>query len=349
MGLLWVDYELEYRELAEKAFECQRTAQKVLFDRMTRRRYNIIHRDTRYNVDFLYTAYMMKDAQILNQYMLWVYQMMVSIFKDKSKEDVCRYTVGHLGFIREAVQLVVSDDKKAALDALLAEAQDYVTAHADESVPLMKKPSRYEKEIETYMQSLFERNSRRSFYLVDQFAKTGIPINDIYVEILAESMRRVGELWHTMQITVDEEHYCTSVTQMVMSQLYPIIFEKERKNKLILCACPGSELHEMGARMLTDVFENEGWDSMYLGAAVPVDALLSSIRENHPDLVALAVTMPQHLIECRELVEEIRKEFPQMKIAVGGRAFLSTQGMWKAWPIDYYAENANELLAQVGE
>ena len=348
MGLLWVDYELEYRELAEKAFECQRTAQKALFDRMTRRRYNIIHRDTRYNVDFLYTAYMMKDAQILNQYMLWVYQMMVSIFKDKSKEDVCRYTVGHLGFIREAVQLVVSDDKKAALDALLAEAQDYVTAHADESVPLMKKPSRYEKEIETYMQSLFERNSRCSFYLVDQFTKAGIPINDIYVEILAESMRRVGELWHTMQITVDEEHYCTSVTQMVMSQLYPIIFEKERKNKLILCACPGSELHEMGARMLTDVFENEGWDSMYLGAAVPVDALLSSIRENHPDLVALAVTMPQHLIECRELVEEIRKEFPQMKIAVGGRAFLSTQGMWKAWPIDYYAENANELLAQVG-
>ncbi len=348
MGLLWVDYELEYRELAEKAFECQRTAEKELFDNMTRRRYNIIHRDTRYNVDFLYTAYMLKDDRILEEYALWVFQMMASIFKDTPKEKVKDYMVGHLGYIREAVQLVVSDDKKAELDRLLEKAQDYVTLHAAETEPLMKKPSSYEKEIEEYMQSLFDRNSRRSFYLVDQFAKAGIPINDIYVEILAESMRRVGELWHTMQITVDEEHYCTSVTQMVMSQLYPIIFEKERKNKLILCACPGSELHEMGARMLTDVFENEGWDSMYLGAAVPVDALISSIRENHPDLVALAVTMPQHLIECRELVEEIRKEFPQMKIAVGGRAFLSTQGMWKAWPIDYYAENANELLAQVG-
>ncbi len=349
MGLLWVDYELEYRELAEKAFECQRTAQKKLFDHMTRRRYNIIHRDTRYNVDFLYTAYMMKDAQILEKYALWVYQMMASIFKDRSKEEVCRYMVGHLGFIRQAVQLVSSEDKKAALDELLAKAQAYVTAHADESVPLMKKPSKYEKEIEAYMKTLFDRNSRRSFYLVDKFAKDGIPINDIYVEILAESMRRVGELWHTMQITVDEEHYCTSVTQMVMSQLYPIIFESERKNKLILCACPGRELHEMGARMLTDVFENEGWDSMYLGAAVPVDALLSSIRENHPDLLALAVTMPQHLIECRNLVEDIRKEFPNLKIAVGGRAFLSTQDMWKSWPIDYYAENANDLIAQVGD
>ncbi len=50
----------------------------------------------------------------------------------------------------------------------------------------------------------------------------GIPLSDVYVEILAESMRRNGELWHTAQLTVDTEHYCTSVTQMAMAQLYPL-------------------------------------------------------------------------------------------------------------------------------
>ena len=51
----------------------------------------------------------------------------------------------------------------------------------------------------------------------------------------------------------------------------------------------------MGSRMVAALFENDGWDSTYLGAAVPVDAMLQSIGEQTPDLVALSVTMPRIL------------------------------------------------------
>ena len=40
--------------------------------------------------------------------------------------------------------------------------------------------------------------------------------------------------------------------QMAMAQMYPVLFANERKNKTLLCACPGTELHEMGARMVAD-------------------------------------------------------------------------------------------------
>lgn len=132
-------------------------------------------------------------------------------------------------------------------------------------------------------------------------------------------MRRVGELWRTAQITVDAEHYCTSVTQMAITQMYPLLFSSERRNRTLLCACPGTELHEMGARMVADIFENDGWDSIYLGAAVPEDAML----------------------------EAIRREFPESRIAVGGKAFQSTHQIWKQWPIDFYVEDARELLQNV--
>lgn len=112
----------------------------------------------------------------------------------------------------------------------------------------------------------------------------------------------------------------------------------------MLCACPGTELHEMGARMVADLFEYDGWDTVYLGAAVPQDAMLESIRSEQPDLIALSVTMPQHLMACQELIEVIRQEFPDAKIAVGGNAFRSTHGIWKKWPIDIYTENGRELL-----
>ena len=57
---------------------------------------------------------------------------------------------------------------------------------------------------------------------------------------------------------------------MALSQLYPLIFGQKRRGKRVLVACVGSELHEIGARMVADLFEYQGWDSIYLGAAVPV-------------------------------------------------------------------------------
>ena len=114
------------------------------------------------------------------------------------------------------------------------------------------------------MNSLLREDTRQALYLIQQFLEKGIPLNDIYVEILAESMHRVGDLWHTARISVAEEHYCTSVTQMAMSQMYPQLFSSERKNRRILCACPGTELHEMGSRMVADLFENDGWVPPFL-------------------------------------------------------------------------------------
>lgn len=101
--------------------------------------------------------------------------------------------------------------------------------------------------------------------------------------------------------------------------------------------------------MVADLFENNGWESIFLGAAVPEDAMLKSIRENQPDLVALSVTMPQHLMICHELVEAIKAEFPNVKIAVGGGAFRCTEDIWKRWPVDIYTDDARELLEKANE
>lgn len=209
-----------------------------------------------------------------------------------------------------------------------------------------RKESRYEKEIKEYMDCLFQKDTRKAVQLIRRFMDSGIDLDDIYVEILSESMKRVGELWHKAEITVDTKHYCTSVTQMAMAQMYEMLFNGERTDKKILCVCPGMELHEMGARIIADLFENHGWDSIFLGAAVPVDYIMDSVRENKPDLVTLSVSMPQHLIDCEKAVNEIKKEFPEIKIAVGGKAFESTDDIWKKWPVDIYSKDARDLLTK---
>lgn len=350
MSLLWMDYEEEFQNLVDAAYQWEYNSNVEYFSRLPKRVQKIIYRDTRYNVDFLYTAYVLKDAKIMERYAVWLFELMDGILKQFSREQTAKYVIDHLEAVKHGVEQAVSEDKRAELLKLLDRAQECIRGGlASGEAQTQAQPSPYEAEIKEYMDSLFAKDNKKTMYLVKKFLDKGISVDDIYVGVLAESMRRVGELWHTSKITVDMEHYCTSATQLAMTQLYPEVFAAEPVGKTLLCACPGTELHEMGARIVADVFENNGWDSIYLGAAVPIDYMLEAVRTNKPDLVALAVTMPQHLIDCAQLVKAIKKEFPQQKIAVGGRAFSSTDKIWEQWPADFYADNALELLKKVSE
>lgn len=346
MSLLWMDYEDEFQHLVDDAFQRACTEDPDYYDHLTPKVRRIIYRDTRFNVDFLYTAFLLGDDKIMEDYAVWLYQLMASIFKDQPTAQTADYVVEHLRTIRRTIPDTVSTDKLPRLLHLMDRAEASVQEAAKQPLPEIAHTARYEAEIEQYMDSLFKRNTRKTLQLIQEFQEKGIPLNDLYVDILAESMRRVGDLWHTAKITVDAEHYCTSVTQMAMAQMYPVLFANERKNKTLLCACPGTELHEMGARMVADLFENDGWDSIYLGAAVPEDAMLDAVAVNQPDLIALSVTMPQHLLACRSMIDAIRKQFPHARIAVGGKAFESTHELWKQWPIDLYTRDARQLLEQ---
>ena len=349
MSLLWMEYEAEFEHLVEKAYAREYSQKKEYFDALSLRVQKIIYRDTRYNVDYLYTAYVLKDEKVMTGYAVWLYDLMAGILKELTPEQTEKYVVHHLEAIRQALPDAVSPDKQAILSRLLEQAQESIRAYVRSGPREQPGPGQYEAQIEQYMESLKRREPRRSVELVREFRDRGIPLPDIYVEILSESMRRVGELWHNAKITVDAEHYCTSVTQMAMAQMYDALFEGARNHKTVLCACPGMELHEMGARMVADLFAGAGWDSIFLGAAVPVDYILESIRENRPDLLTLSVSMPQHLIDCQAVVERTRQEFPDIKIAVGGKAFDCTNEIWKQWPVDLYTRDARELIARANE
>ena len=344
MSLLWMDYDSEFHDLIDRTIQLESAGCPQYFATLDGTRKKYYYRDTRYNVDFLYTSYQLNDDKIMEDYAVWLFQLMHSILKHRTPEETVDYVNRHFDYICAAIRETIPAEKQTRLLGLMEAAKKAVLDGSAKALPHTPAPSRYEAEIQQYLDTLFKKDTRNALYLIHQFTERGISINDLYVEILAESMRRIGELWHTSQITVDTEHYCTSVTQMAMAQFYPALFETKRRNRTIICACPGTELHEMGSRMLSDLFENDGWDSVYLCAAVPEESMLDSIRENHPDLVALSVTMPQHLLTCRDLVLAIKKEFPDLTIAVGGKSFESTHHIWAQWPVDLYTQDARELL-----
>jgi methanogenic corrinoid protein MtbC1 len=269
--------------------------------------------------------------------------------KDLDRDRIMEHMTGHYEVLSDILenqgqQLLEPEELKLASDYLKQARQ--LTQAAVTDIPLSSsfQSGDYFEIRKSYLDALLIGDIKKAHQVIAEARNQKIPIEEIYEAIITVVMIEIGNLWHQNIITIDKEHFATSVTQTVLSSFYDEIFASKRKNKTLAACAVGSELHEMGVRMLSDLFEHKGWDTYYLGAALPAASVLHALSEHQPDLVALSVTMPQHLIECERLVKSIREKFPAMKIAVGGQAFKQTSDLWKRWEVDHYSQTAKSLV-----
>jgi MerR family transcriptional regulator, light-induced transcriptional regulator len=150
-------------------------------------------------------------------------------------------------------------------------------------------------------------------------------------------------------VSVAQEHYCTAATQLIMSQLYPYIFRADRSSRgTIVATCVSGELHEIGARMLCDLLEMEGWNTIYLGANVPAAGVVGILRDNHCNILAVSASMTFHIPAVRETIKAVRAACPETKILFGGYAFKIAPNLWRNVGADYWTRNASEAISLIG-
>jgi MerR family transcriptional regulator, light-induced transcriptional regulator len=151
--------------------------------------------------------------------------------------------------------------------------------------------------------------------------QVGVP--DIYVELFQRSLYDVGALWEHNKISVAIEHMATAITESLLTLVYPILFRAERVKKKAVIACVANEYHQVGAKMVADIFELHGWDSFFLGANTPVKDLIDLLSQTTPDTLGLSLSVYFNLPRLTEVIESVRKRFPMLPILVGGQAFAS--------------------------
>lgn len=201
-----------------------------------------------------------------------------------------------------------------------------------------------------YVSSLLDGDRHQASRLILDTVEGGVPVQDIYLDVVSPAQQEVGRLWQMNRISVAQEHYCTAATQQVMSRLHPWIFTTPRVGRRIIATSVGGELHELGMRMVADFFEMAGWDAYYLGASTPLPDLLRSISAWHPEVVAISATMSRHVAEVGEIIQAIRArpEIAEIPILVGGYPFNIAPDLWKHVGADGSARSP-EAAVQLGQ
>jgi methanogenic corrinoid protein MtbC1 len=296
-------------------------------------------RDAEYHLSFLAEAIRCEDPTLFSHYIAWVR----SLFNGLGLPE--NALVSTLDSTREVLQRELSSKAAIQTSQYIDEALHYLNeaplqppSHMAEEGPLTKLAERF-------LKLLLETRLGEARALILQAVEEGVGVDDIYLEIFQRSQREIGRLWQLNRISVAQEHYCTAATQLIMAQLYPYIFGTEKTGKRLVAACAGGELHELGVRMVADMFEMSGWDTYYLGANVPARSIDLALAEYEAQVLALSMTMTFHLKNLMEIISTVRSgEYRDVKILVGGYPFNISPHLWKKVEADGYARDAREAI-----
>lgn len=326
--------------LAEAIVARQYSRQRALWEPYGERGRELAVRDAIYHLDALADAAIVNEPALFVDYIAWA--KVLFHHRGLPAEGL----PGTLRCMYELVQETLSDEHAAAVLPIIREAMDYLPLAPDTVDPFVRDDRPHGETARRYLDALLRGDRSAASLIIGEAVSNGTTVEDIYLHIFQTCQWEVGRLWQMNRISVADEHYCTAATQHIMSQLYGHIFSSPQGRFRLVATCVGDEMHELGARMISDIFELHGWDTHYLGANVPTEGILSTLDRYSPHVLAISTTLTSHLSRTREIIDRVRtsKHAEPVKIMLGGRPFLIAPALCGRMGADICGVDAPEAL-----
>lgn len=197
-----------------------------------------------------------------------------------------------------------------------------------------------------YLEPLLRGDRGACRSVIEEALQSGIPANSVYIEIIWPVMLEIEKLLRADKITPVQEHLATRVNRTIVDQLQNKLPRRPRRNKKMVVCCAAEELQELGAQIITDLFESDGWEVRFLGGGLTNDDILAYIHEYAPAVLSVHGTAPRQAPDVRRLIDTIKSvnAWPDMRIMVSGGLFARAEGLWQEMEADLYAATPPDAL-----
>lgn len=105
-----------------------------------------------------------------------------------------------------------------------------------------------------YLELLLDGQRHKAGQLILHEVEQGLPVSSVYMDVLQPVMYELGRMRQRDEIDIATEHYVTAATQVLIAQIFPHALSSVRVARSMIGCCLGSELHELGMRMVCDFF-----------------------------------------------------------------------------------------------
>ena len=203
-----------------------------------------------------------------------------------------------------------------------------------------------------FISALDSQDKERAVMVCIESLESGnVEVIDLYLDILAPALRSWDCDYVSDRLCIWNEHIRSSIVRTVMECCFPYIVKKRRDNgsekndQTVAVLCPPEEYHEIGARMISDIFTIAGYNSIFVGANTPLDTFLEVAKKLSPMYVAISVSNYYNLINTRRMISRIKEAGGKSRVVVGGNAFEKNPDYWKEVGADIFLKDPREILA----
>jgi methanogenic corrinoid protein MtbC1 len=301
--------------------------------------------DTGYHLAYLAQAVSVNRAELFVEYIGWAKVMLAS----RGVPDP--YLATLLESMKESVRAELPPEFRDLPCEHLDLALRQLPTQPDEVPSFIEENNPFAPLATAYVAALLRGERDVASQLILDESGRGTAVRDLYLHVFQPAQYELGRLWQLNQINVAQEHYCSAATQLIMSQLYPRIFGAKKNRGTLVAACVAGDLHEIGARMVSDLFEMDGWHTHYLGASVPTASIIQTVVRLKATVLALSATITYHVRAVAELIAAARRtpECASLKILVGGFPFKVAPDLWQDVGADGSARDGQEAVTLANE
>lgn len=171
---------------------------------------------------------------------------------------------------------------------------------------------------------------------------------ELYEKVIKEVLYDIGEMWADGSISVAKEHYMSNILLNIVIALSRKRDSKTKiseSNILALCMSCSSDFHTIGIKLIEDFLRIMGINTIYIGSNTPTESIVDIIIENKINLIAISVTIEDHIPGLIKFIDDIRsnKQLGFVKIIVGGQGMKAVNNDYLQVGADGYAYHFKSL------
>ncbi len=296
--------------------------------------------DAHFHLAYLADAMNTGDSGLFANYVAWAKVMLAK--RGIPADDLAL----NLEFTRTVIEERVINDVAAIAVAYLNDGLAVLPALPTDLPTHLGSDGPHLQLAREYLRTLLQGQRHLASAMILQSVADGVAVQEIYLRVFQPVLYEVGRLWQVNEISVAQEHYCTAATQLIMSQLYPHIFASEKTAGTLVATCVSGDLHEIGVRMVADFFEMDGWNTFYLGANTPADAVIDTVLQRGAKVLGISATISYHLRAVEDLIRKVHAhpDCRSVAILVGGYPFNIATDLWRKVGADGSALDAQAAI-----
>ncbi|MEM7139608.1 MAG: B12-binding domain-containing protein [Actinomycetota bacterium] len=139
---------------------------------------------------------------------------------------------------------------------------------------------------ERCLDMMHEGDERGVRALVRDLIDGGVPITTVLQEVLAPTLRSIGDAWHRGEISIATEHRATAIVERVIGDHHPA--PRGRRRGVAVVAGPAGDRHSLPTAMAAAALRENNWHVEHLGADLPADELVRFCDDHQVDLVVVS-------------------------------------------------------------